>query len=203
MITDEQLHGIAAQAFNLARKDLERGQFNCLVAAYHEGDVPPLHRMAKVERKIIEKLGEDWLNSGRTKDIGFGVLRQCIDLLPPDAIALCTVVNFFRATDKLKTLPEAEQEELMTGSHDSHHEAVKLGLLSVADALWVVAQTPERVCFYLQTLDARGRPKEQPEVSFCPQDGFDGRLKMFGAHYEPEKTLERLKKPNDERQQNN
>ena len=193
MITDEQLHGIAAQAFNLARKDLERGQFNFLVASYHEGDVPPLRRMVKVERKIIETLGEEWLNSGRTKDIGFGVLRKCIDFLPPDAIALCTVVNFFRSTEKFKALPEAEQEELMAGAHDSHNEAVKLGLLSVADALWVVAQTPERVCCYLQILDARGRPQEQPQVDFYPQDGFDGRLKMFGAHYEHEKTLERMK----------
>ena len=177
-MTDAQLHGIAAQAINMAKRDLERGDFNFLLASYDEGD-HKLFRMTKIEELIIERLGENWLNSGRTKDIGLGLLRVCVDMMPPGAVIFACGTNQFRPTAKFHELPVEEQEKLVNGCHDRHHEAVKKGLLEMHDALTVVAQTPERVCLYHQDI-AHGRPVGKPDLHFVPQEEFGGRLKMFG-----------------------
>jgi hypothetical protein len=44
-VTDAELEGIAAQALNLARLDLQRGKFNFLVATYNAGR---LYRMRRI-----------------------------------------------------------------------------------------------------------------------------------------------------------
>jgi hypothetical protein len=136
-----------------------------------------------VEKIISEALGPNWLNSGDTKDIAFQLLRKCVDLAPPDAVALGSVINYFRSTDKFNTLPEAEQQAILNSSHDHHHAAAAKGLLSVCDALNVTVQTPQRVCFYIQPIDEHRRPVGSPRVDFGAQDAFGGRLKMFGDYY--------------------
>lgn len=176
-ISDELLTGLAAQAFNMARQDIKRGKFNFLLAGYHEGE--PLRRMKRAEALIIERLGENWLANGEAKDIGFGILRLGIRLLPPDAVIIATEANLFRPTPKVLALPWEEQEKLRNATSDDHHQAVRDGLLEVGDALHVTVQTPERVCFYIQEFGPGG-PKGRPE-SFCfDQSEFDGRLKLFG-----------------------
>ena len=50
-MTDPELQGIAAQAHNMAKRDLQLGQFNFLVAAYCAGE--RLHRMRQVEALIV------------------------------------------------------------------------------------------------------------------------------------------------------
>jgi hypothetical protein len=184
MLSDEELKGIAAQALNMAKRDAERGEFNFLLAVYNLGDVPPLMRMSKIEALIIQRLGEDWLNHGRTKDVGFGVLRECIDMKPPDAVVFVTICNGFAPTKKLLALSVAEQKKLVDAGHNAHHQAVKDGLLTVSDVLVAIAQTPERVCQYHQKLDEHKRLTGQPEADCSPQENFDGRLKMFGKHYD-------------------
>ncbi len=82
-MTDQEMLGLAAQALNMAKRDLEAGNFNFLLAGYFEGEA--LHRMKKVEELILKHLGENWLNSGQTKDVGFGVMRTAVDLMPPHA----------------------------------------------------------------------------------------------------------------------
>ena len=62
MMTDQILEGIAAQAFNMARLELERRKFNFLLASYHESDGKKLYRMSKIEAFIVQQLGEGWLN---------------------------------------------------------------------------------------------------------------------------------------------
>jgi hypothetical protein len=183
MLTDAQLQGIGAQCLNIAKRDLNRGGFNFLLAAYHESDVPPLHRMNDIEALTIERLGEDWLNNGSTKDLGFRVLRMAVDMLPPDAVVIVTICNYFSPTAKLLARPLEEQQELANQSHDRHHEAVRKGLMEVCDMLLATVQTPERVCFYQQKLNRRGEFIDKPETRCLPQEEFNGRVKMFGAHY--------------------
>jgi hypothetical protein len=126
-LTDAQLHGLAAQACNMCKRDMERREFDgFFLAAYNASDERPLFRMVKIEKLLNERLGEDWLNSGRTKDCGFGLLRACIDTMPPDAIIIATVANRFKPTEKFyKQLTAEEQRNLLDATHDQHHEAAK------------------------------------------------------------------------------
>jgi hypothetical protein len=179
VITDAELQGLGAQALNMALRDMDRGQFNFLLASYHGTDTPPFHRMDKIEKLIVERLGEKWLNSGSAKDIGFNMLRMAVSLLPPDALVIVTMINRFKPTAKLAQLPEAKQREVLDTSHDRHHQAVKDGLLEVCDSLFAIAQTPERVCQYVQDFNLHGKTVSKPDVMFGPQEQFSGRLKMF------------------------
>jgi hypothetical protein len=178
-MTDAQLEGIAAQALNLARLDLERGKFNFLVACYHDGR--GLHRMSTLESDINAKLGEGWLNSGETKDAAFGLFRFCVDILPPDAFIFVSVGNEFRPTAKLLALDEAKRLEIIGAGHDRHHRAVAEGLMTVRDVLQAVAQTPTQVCLRRQPCTPRGMSLDEPPTTrMMPQDRFSGRLKMYG-----------------------
>jgi len=178
-MTDEQLQGFAAQALNMAKKDIERHRFHFLIATYHEADQEGLHRMTRIEKLIIEKLGEAWLNSGRTKDAGFELLRVAVDLMPPDAVIFVTSCNAFTPTAKFAALSREQQEELMNSGHDRHHEAVKEGLLVIQDGLLALAQTTERICVYQQAVE-NGAFSGSPQTKVFPQEGFSGRMKMFG-----------------------
>jgi hypothetical protein len=171
-MTDELLKGLAAQAFNIAKKDMERGVFTALIASYFEGE--GLRRMKVVEKRIAATLGEDWLNSGHKKDVAFDCIRFCVDHVPPDVVIIATVINRFTPTAKFHALP-VERKKKLAGSGDECHQAVRDGWLTVCDALNVIAQTPERVCLYLQNLDG-----SNAECEFFPQAQFGGRLKMFG-----------------------
>jgi hypothetical protein len=173
-LTDAELQGLAAQALNLARRDYERKNFNFLLASYHQGTA--LHRMTKVEALIIEKLGEDWLNSGRKKDIGMGLMALATHYKPPDAIMFVTAANMFRQTAKFDKLSRAEQDKIIQAGHDRHHEGVKQGLFELVDSMVSVAQTPERVCNYMLEM----KRDAVPVVHFFDQSEFDGRLKMYG-----------------------
>jgi hypothetical protein len=186
-LSDAQLQGIAAQALNMAKLDLQRDRFNFLLAFYIEAWEHRLKRMGKLEALIIEKLGENWLNSGRTKDLGFDGIRKCVDLAPPDAVVIVTVANKFYPTAKFRELSEAEQEELVTATHDRHHEAVKQGLFSMYDVLWGTAQTPERICLVHQKIRSGGTFIDKPEMHCGPQEDFGGRIKMFGEDHATER----------------
>jgi hypothetical protein len=178
-MTDAQLKGIATQALNMAKLDLERGNLNFLLAAYIESLQPKLMRMDKVEKLIIERLGENWLNNGATKDLGFGLLRVCVDLMPPDAVVVVTICNGFSPTAKFHELTPEQKTEMINASHKRHHRAVEEGLLSVCDVLMAVAQTPERVVMCTRRV-VRGEFDGQPEYRCAAQEEFGGRLKMFG-----------------------
>lgn len=178
MITDPELKGLGAQALNLVKRDLEQGTFNFLLAAYHIGE--RLYRLKKVEALIIERLGEDWLNSGSKKDIGFHILRMAVQVAPPDAAVFATVANAFTPTERFLALPVSQRHELLDAGYDRHHRAVAEGFLTVGDALCAIVQTPERVCQYTQDLQG-GQPKGKPRSLILPQANFSGRLKMFGT----------------------
>jgi hypothetical protein len=179
MLTDEELKGISAQALNMAKLDIERNQFNFLFAAYFADDTPPLHRMEKIEALVVKQLGQEWLNCGATKDIGFGVLRMAMRMLPPEAVVIVTAVNAFVPTEKFQSLPVKQQRKLMRETHEAHHAAAREGLLDLRDALVAIAQTPERVCQYMQTYGPGSIPLGTASASFFPQKDFGGRLKMY------------------------
>jgi hypothetical protein len=184
-ITDAQLQGLALQALNMAKRELERSDFNCLLASYHEGE--SLHRMKSIERMLIEKLGKKWLSGGHTKDLGFGLFKLVTAMLPPDAMVFVSIVNFFEPTERLLALSLEEQHKILGQTHDGHHQAVKEGLLKLCDAMTPLAQTPDRVCQYVQKIesDRRGvRFLDQPAVHLFDQSDFDGRMKLFGAKIE-------------------
>ena len=113
--------------------------------------------MAMVEREIVQRLGEDWLDNGRTKTIGFQILRLGVDISPPDAVIIGTAINSFKATAKLRAQPVRSRGRCSTRNHDRHHEAVAEGLLEVCDALLVSVQTPEKMLLYTQDFDRGGR----------------------------------------------
>lgn len=177
-MTDKLLEGLGAQAFNMAKLDLERKRFNFLVATYHEGE--GLHRMSSVEDIVIKVLGANWLNRASTKDLGFAIFRKAVDRSPPGAIIIATVVNKFHGTDKLDELTIEQQREILGGGYDRYHQAVADGYMRMCDALMATVQTPNRVCVYLQEFTARGKPVGAASAEFFPQKGFGGRLKMFG-----------------------
>ena len=183
-MTDAELQGIAAQALNMARRDMEQGEFNFLLASYHQEDKSPLHRMRKIEVLIVGRLGKDWLNHGRTKDIGFYMLRMATSMLPPDAVVFVTAANAFKPTEKMAALPPQQMLDMLDAGHDRHHEMVKEGLLELRDTLVALVQTPTRVCQYVQEVH-RGQPVGKPETVFVPQEDFDGRLKMYGDGNSP------------------
>lgn len=178
-MTDAELQGLCAQAFNLAKLDLERNRFVWLLAAYDAGH--PLHRMKKIEALVTEKLGEGWLDSGVKKDAAFDMIRLCVRLAPPDAVVFASAVNLFEHTEKFAALDSEAQRTIMSAGHDRHHEAVREGLLAVCDALVTLAQTPQRICNQIQKLGPRGTPVDQPKVQFWDARDFQGRLKLFGA----------------------
>ena len=178
-MTDAELQGFAAQGFNMARTALEQDRFNFVLAVYneHEGT----HRMTKIEALIIQYLGEDWLNSGRAKDVAFKIIRTAVELMPPDAVIFVTGGNRFLPTEQLLALPWEEQKKYFDlPSHDDHHEAAKQGYFLVRDALMCCAQTPHRVCMYVQMMDERHQPLDPPQTDFWDQRDFGGRMKMFG-----------------------
>lgn len=178
-MTDEALKGIAFQAVNMAKRDMLRKEWaSCLLASWHEGE--QLHRMAKIERLIRERLGEDWLNSGEKKDIAFGLMRTFIQIAPPDAFVFVTAINRFVPTPKLRALPHEEILRILDQGHEGHHQAVRNGLLELQDALAATAQTSERVCMYVQQVGWGGAFIGQPEVNIGPLEDFDGRMKMYG-----------------------
>ena len=177
-VTDDVLRGLCAQAFNLAKLDLERGRFNFLLASYHHGE--RLHRMTKVEKLIIEKCGQDWLNNGAAKDVAFGLLRIATTAIPPDALVFASVTNMFRPTEKFHALDQEAKDRLMHTGPDAHHRGVREGLFTRVDALVTLAQTPLRVCQYFQECSPRGVAVGPPDVHIGDQSQFDGRLKFFG-----------------------
>ena len=179
-MTDAALQGLAAQALNMARRDVEQSdEFNFLLAAYNASNTPPFFRLRRIEALVVERLGKDWLNSGRTKDIGFDLLRLAVKILPPDAIVFVTAANAFKTTDKLAALPAAEQLALLRASHARHHQAAKEGLMEVHDSIVALAQTPTRICQYMQRVH-HGAFVGKPETKFFPQEDFHGRMKMYG-----------------------
>jgi len=181
-MTDAEMVGLAAQALNLAKLDIERGRFVFVLASYHEG--APLHRMKTIERLIVERLGKKWLEYGQTKDLGFGMLRAACDILPPDALVIVTAGDYFKPTEKMRALPEAERRAVLRKGNDGNAQAVKDGLFTSTNCLITIVQNPERVCQYLQDVAEDGQVVGAPQTMFFPQDQFSGRLKMFGEHYD-------------------
>jgi len=177
-MTDAILQGLALQALNMAKVDVQRNQFICLMAVYHEGS--PLYRMKRIEARFVETFGQNWLNDGRKKDAVFDGLRFCVDAGKPDAVVFVTPSNMFKPTSKLEKLPPEQQKAIINQGHDGHHQAVRQGLFTIHDVLCAVAQNDKRVCLYNQSVRSSGLFYGQPQVDFFDQADFDGRLKMYG-----------------------
>ena len=178
-MTDQELQGLTLQALNMAKRDLAQKTWrSCLLASWHKGE--KIHRLEKIERVIEARLGVDWLNSGGTKDVAFGMMRAAVQLLPPDAFVFVTAINRLVPTPKLEALPHDEIVALLKAPHDKHHQAVRDGFFELQDALAATGQTPDRVCLYFQQVGPHAQFLGQPEVSFMPLEGFDGRMKLFG-----------------------
>jgi hypothetical protein len=178
MITQQELEGIARQALNMARtaSDQNRWETSIVLASYHEAD-GRLHRMEKVERLLLEKLGPGWLGDEGRKDVGFSVIREGVDYMPPDAIVIVAPADFYRPAAKMLALPEGEQRRLFQRSYENRRQMIDDGLLKCIDSFNAVAQTPELVIVCNQAADG----ETAPESHCFAQDEFDGRWKMFGV----------------------
>jgi len=172
-LTDPELQGIATQALNMAKFEIEKTRcLNGLIASYYADQ--GLKRMKKVEALIVNKFGKEWLNDWAKKK---SVLRMVATLSgAPDAMVLVTSVNRFLPTPALEALPPDEKKAILVSSHERHHQAVKEGLLCIEDCLMANAQTPERVC--LATLPTK--PDSVVDYSFIPQSHFGGIMKFWG-----------------------
>lgn len=179
-MTDKLLRGIAAQALNLVKTEMRvAGKWGgFLFGIYHESE--GLKRMRSIERMIADALGEDWLDHGRTKDHGYGVLRAACDLFEPDAVAMVSAVNQFEPTDKLRAMGEDAMREMCDAGHDRHLQGVREGLFLLHDALISLAQSPELVCVCTQRLGPNKIHVGAPDMKVISQEDWDGRMKMFG-----------------------
>src|SRR5215813_11673518 len=102
-MTDPELQGLAAQALNMARRDIEqKGALQGLLAMYYEGQ--GLHRLTMVEELLAKQLGVDWMDHDRKKAIGFDVMRHATEQMHPDAVAVAVAINRFEPTAKLKAM---------------------------------------------------------------------------------------------------
>ena len=196
VITDALLQGMTAQVANMAKTEMRyHHQLNGILAIYQEGE--GLHRMRKVERLIEEYEGKAWLNSGRAKDIVFGVLSLAggstglpTGVAAPDAIVIATAGDRFEPTAALLALPPEEQDRIMRTTLP--REAPEY--FQPHDVLMVLAQTAERVCVRTQRLRMPGALLVgEPEIRCGPQEGFDGRLKLYGVA-PPVEVMETLKR---------
>jgi len=175
-MTDERLHGIAAQMANIAKTEMRnKGKFTAILAVCNEGQ--PLFRMKKLERTICELAGEQWLNDGAAKGAAFSIMREALTIKPQDGIGICTLVDDFQQTAAFDRLPPEEQHRAATEGNIWEH--VKAGLFEPHDALLSTIQTPERVCLFKQRLQG-SLLIGQPDVHFLDQADFGGRMKMFG-----------------------
>ena len=148
-MNDAELQGLAAQALNLAKRDIEHGTgFAFLFAAYHKDE--GMMRMSSIERIIARKLGKNWLDDDVAKDIAYGLLRMAILTLPPDAVIIVSGATGFEPTEAGLALPEEKQEEIRRGDL---HQAVRDGYAKPHNVLVAIAQTPERVCSAVQDHD--------------------------------------------------
>jgi len=188
-MTDQELEGFAAQAFNLARTEWKRkGEFNWLLASFHHGS--GLHRMTKVEALVIQMAGEDWLNDPeRQAQVGY-VLRVATCLMPPDAIAVVSVADAWQLTDAFNALPKKDQNKILNGPREARNSAIALGLLTVEEVLVCMAQTPSRACRYQRRLDELNDAK--PTVDFGEMAQLHGRFKFFEEVEIPPEMVEHL-----------
>lgn len=171
----------------MAKTELRyRHQLNGILAIYFEGE--GLRRLRKIEKLVEEQCGVAWLNSGRAKDILFGVLCAGAKAIAPDAIVIVTAADKFVPTDAFEVLPDAEKDRLFRDNHPRDMPQY----FQPHDILISLAQTPERVCLYHQRFDSkRFQFIGEAEVKIGPQDGFDGRLKMYGVE-PPEEIIKGL-----------
>ncbi len=153
-------------------------RFECVIAVKAEGEA--LHRMASVEKNIKARLGVDWLNHGQKKAVAFRMLTVALSVIRMEAFVFVHAGIKFDPTPKLMALDEATRHQLMNQGHPKHHEMVKQGLLTVHDVLSSVAQTPERVCTYIQAINPETWGKiGEPEVLMFSQSEFHGNVKVF------------------------
>jgi hypothetical protein len=188
-MTDAELEGIARQALNVVQTEIRnKRQFNFYFGAYFEGE--GLRRMSKIEAELIERLGEDWLNSGVKKDYGFAVLRLATAVLLPHAAVLVTAMNMFKSNKAFDSL-SPERQKYYTKGHDRNHEGVKAGYFDLKDALAAIAQTPERICMAVQILG-----EERIESRISDLSEYDGRTKLYVSTEEALRMLAELEREN-------
>ena len=99
--------------------------------------------------------------------------------MPCDAFVMVTAANEFRTTPAFNLLSKEEGLAILNAGHDRHHQAVKEGLLAMYHTLTAVAQTPQRVCLYIQRMNEYHGYQGPPKVEFYDQQEFDGWVKMF------------------------
>ena len=182
-MTDQELLGAARQTLNMARTDweLQGWPTSMVIASYHATDVPPLHRMRKIEQLLQDKLGRGWLDDEAKKDHGFYVLRLATAAMPPDAVVIATPTDLFRTTAKAMANPGLLTRMKTEHSPEQRCQRCAGGLAGVGGSPsrpW--RRTPQRVCTVAQPV-RRGVYVGEPTVTYWPQAQFDGRMKMFGV----------------------
>ena len=180
-MTENELEGLARQALNMAKTELEqKDRLGMLLASYRKGE--RLYRMSKIEANLVEKLGQGWLDDWRRKEAGYGWLRIALQIVPPDAIVIVTATDMFRSTEKMAALPDEERKKAIERSNDpkERRKMAAEGLFTITDGLTAVAQAAERVCISTQAIE-HGAFAGQPITHHCLQANFHGRQKMYGG----------------------
>jgi cyclophilin family peptidyl-prolyl cis-trans isomerase len=184
-MTDAELQGIAAQAFNMARRQMEQEtNFSGLFAVYHHDG--GLRRWLMVEQLIVQRMGHDWLNKGHAKTLVFTILRLGVVTTNPEAVVFGSVVNEFPPTSKMRKLSLEKQKELIERVNRDPHLIAAQGFAEMRAALMILAQTADRVCMYTKPLGI----EEPASTKMSDQQDFGGRMKLYG--FTEEQVLQEL-----------
>ena len=165
-VSDELLRGLAVQAFNMAKRDVERDCFNFLVASYTRAKASTAWQWWNAKSsKGSAKTGS---TTAARRQSASRSLVSASTSHRPNAVIIGTAINRFKATAKLRARPVTDRRRCSTRNHDRHHEAVAEGLLEVCNALFVSVQTPEKMLLYTQDFN-RGGARGAPDVQLSAQ----------------------------------
>jgi len=181
-LSDELLRGLAAQGANMAKTEMRtRHRLNGILAGYFHGK--GLQRFRLIEKDMGELFGDGWLNSGRAKDALFTILAASTSKIPLDAFVFVTGGDRFYQTPAFDALPPEEAHRIATTLHPRDCPEY----FTPRDVLISTVQAPHRVCVLCQRVQPKGFLLiGEPEVMFCNQEEWQGRLKIWGAEIPPE-----------------
>lgn len=122
------------------------------------------------------------LNDGDAKDILFGAIRAFVGLTGATAVVMSTECWRAKSTEAALALPP---EEFRRMAGEKGFETLrKLGFVERTEAIVATAQDKDNCHIVTQDFrrDARGAVYSfgDVEAHTVPQDGFEGRQKMFG-----------------------
>mgnify|MGYP001268895045 CR=1 FL=1 len=166
----DMLRGLIAFAMKRAKRELDDSGAGRAVFTWSTGENPLAHYYQ------LPSEHAEIMNSGRGKDLLFGLVRIWVQERKPKAFAICTDAWRGRMTAKAKGL------SLDEATKGGFYAAEERGMISKVECINVTAQTPARAMIAFQTYTRLNRMilYEEFAVMEADIDSLGGRLKMYG-----------------------